>query len=166
MVCGFICQQRTAAPHEGRGNMDGERMVSILRLLQLRERLIEKGKIFVYFGMCLLPEESPGNVRQSRVKSQIFLLNKKIMKALRIILLVVACLWLVIVIMGVINFLRQPAPEGVGDDMANQVAWYVGSILGIVLVSLPTFICFYIARRIKRKLAVQSELENLDKLGE
>jgi|GEM_PF-4366665 len=88
------------------------------------------------------------------------------MKALRIILLVVACLWLVIVIMGVINFLRQPAPEGVGDDMANQVAWYVGSILGIVLVSLPTFICFYIARRIKRKLAVQSELENLDKLGE
>ena len=66
------------------------------------------------------------------------------MKAIRIICLFVAWLWIAIILMVCVgNF---------ADVLSQDIAYAVGIFIGSALFLIPSYILFYIAGKIKKKL--------------
>lgn len=66
------------------------------------------------------------------------------MKAIRIICIVVAWLWIAIItLVSIANFSDLPS-----DDIAYSIGIFIGSVLFL----FPSYILFFIARKIKNKL--------------
>ena len=83
-----------------------------------------------------------------------------IMKALRIVLIIIGYLGLLLLLLSLFN-LKWTPPEG----SENSVAYLFGYILGMIIFLIPSAVCFFFASRIKRRLRRNAEMKLVESLA-
>jgi uncharacterized membrane protein YbhN (UPF0104 family) len=76
------------------------------------------------------------------------------MKAIRIICIIIAWLWIIVSAAGSIITIRKSPHE--------ELAFHIGSILGGLILAIPSFILLFIARRIKRRMEKKEKQALID----